>query len=160
MKGMTLKRWIVVALLAAAVVIAFAPSRRLSNHLFSVRVVQFTPGASNTTLIEITNHTPSRLSFTYRPPTVPTGQISISGDLRPHQARLIRFSGVDGEASVIGMVSPQANSDSQSWFSRQYERVLERLGKVRVTVVWGDLQFSLMKTTGWMHSGEMRNDGQ
>ena len=85
---MTLKRWIVVGLVVAAVMAVTAAFLRPSTPLFSVRVVRLVPGETNAVL-EITNNTGSRLNLVYG--TLGNSQAS-GGKLNAHEASSLEFN--------------------------------------------------------------------
>ena len=151
-KGTSVKRLIVAALVIATV-IAFAVSiGRESGPVFSVRVVRYTPGDTNA-LVEITNNIGSRLncySWVH-------GGTRLAQELGPYGMALISLPAKDkyGKAAQVAFIGSRIPSGP--WMAR-WASALARIGiDLHAPRL---LQFSVTNTKEWMHSREFPQDSR
>lgn len=147
-KEMTLKRWIVVGLVVAAITIALAAfTGRSSGPIFSVRVVRLTHNA----LVEITNNTSQHMKYSFQ-----LGSSTYKwepGHLYPHQGRVVSIPAYLGDALVYG-VAEHRFVRSRSWWARQYVNTLKMLGAP--LFVRGEIRITMTNRTEWIHSEDVR----
>jgi hypothetical protein len=143
MKGMTLRWWIVVGLVIAAVTLLVV-SMRPSGPIFSVRVVEFTAGDTNV-LVEITNHIGSRLRCDWFSP----GLKRSARDFGAHGMALISIPAKDHKGMPAEFAFVGSRILNGPWMAR-WASALERIG---IDLYEPSLvQFHVTNVTGWMHS--------
>jgi hypothetical protein len=150
MKGTTRKRWIIVGLVVAALIIALAASTgRPSGPIFSVRVVGFSFEGKKA-LVEITNNTGREISYSFEP-----GQMTHTweaGNLDSHQGRVISIPAKSGDVFAIGRAERRFIR-SRSWWARHCVRSLHALGAW--LFIRGEVGISITNTTEWTHSRDV-----